>query len=492
MNFVERHIGLEIPDDVSACGSDELTPGKRKWPIHYDSIEALAVVADLATITLASVISGFLYPLNEAGTPGDIGKSVGSAILVSVLFLSVMKIRGMYRPTELLVLPNQVRGVCLAWIGVFLLLAGTVFALKIGSELSRGTSLLFAAFGLVALIVHRIVMKELLTNGLAARKFSGRNIVLITDHLQLGDPSLTQILTGLGFCIGGHFILPPPGAGSGHRENLSARVIEHIRGSDVEEIIIGADPNRWSDLRALVADLRVLPFPVNFVPVGAASEIFRRPSRELGSSICVELQRGPLTAVEHAAKRCTDVLFAGIALIALLPLLATVAFAIKLDSSGPVLFRQKRCGFNGRSFGIYKFRTMLVMEDGPTVVQARTDDCRVTRIGKWLRRTSIDELPQLLNVLDGSMSLIGPRPHALAHDGQFDKVVWNYAFRRRVKPGLTGWAQIHGCRGPTPTAALIERRVKYDLWYIDNWSLRLDFAILLQTPIEVLRGRNAY
>ena len=492
MNFVERHIGVKVRDDISARDLDELPLGERKWPIHYDSVEPLAVVADLATITLASMISGFLYHLYSTGIPGDIGKSVGSAILVSALFISVMKIRGMYRPTELLILSSQIRGVCLAWISVFLLLAGAVFALKIGSELSRGTSLLFAAFGLVALIVHRSVTKDLLVKGLAGRKFSGRNIVLITDHSQLGDASLTQTLTDLGFCVQRHFYLPPPDADSGDRERVTARVIEHIRGSDVEEIIVGADLNRWSELRALVAELRVVPFPVSFVPVGSASEIFRRQYRELGSAICVELQRGPLTAVERAAKRCTDVLFAGTALIALLPLLATVAFAIKLDSPGPVFFRQKRCGFNGRSFGIYKFRTMLVMEDGPSIVQARTVDCRVTRIGKWLRRTSIDELPQLLNVLDGSMSLVGPRPHAVAHDSQFDKVVWNYAFRQRVKPGLTGWAQVHGCRGPTPTAASIERRVEYDLWYIDNWSLRLDLAILLQTPIEVLRGRNAY
>jgi putative colanic acid biosynthesis UDP-glucose lipid carrier transferase len=492
MNFVNRHIATDAVSEVAPGGFGPSLKAERKWPIHYDSMEPLAVVADLATITLASVISGFLYHLYETGTPGDIGKSVGSAILVSALFISVMKIRGMYRPTELLILRNQIRGVCLAWISVFLLLAGTVFALKIGSELSRGTSLLFAAFGLVALIVHRSVTKHLLMKGLADRKFSGRNIVLITDHSQLGDASLNQTLTGLGFCVEGHFILPPPDADSGHRKRVTARVIEHIRGSDVEEIIVGADLNHWSELRALVAELRVVPFPVSFVPVGAASEIFRRPSRDLGSAICVELQRGPLTAVERAAKRCTDVLFAGITLIALLPLLATVAFAIKLDSPGPVLFRQKRCGFNGRSFTIYKFRTMLVMEDGPSIVQAGAGDCRVTRIGKWLRRTSIDELPQLFNVLDGSMSLVGPRPHAVAHDSQFDKVVRNYAFRRRVKPGLTGWAQVNGCRGPTPTAALIERRVEYDLWYIDNWSLRLDLAILLQTPIEVMRGRNAY
>jgi putative colanic acid biosysnthesis UDP-glucose lipid carrier transferase len=166
--------------------------------------------------------------------------------------------------------------------------------------------------------------------------------------------------------------------------------------------------------------------------------------------------------------------------------------AIKLDSPGPILFRQQRLGFNGCSFQIYKFRTMSVLEDGLSAIQARVDDDRVTRLGKWLRRTSIDELPQLLNVLDGGMSLVGPRPHAVAHDNQFDKLVRNYAFRQRMKPGLTGWAQVHGFRGPTTTTDLIERRVEYDLWYIDNWSLKLDFGILLQTPLEVLRGSNAY
>jgi len=286
--------------------------------------------------------------------------------------------------------------------------------------------------------------------------------------------------------------LPPRRAGSRHRKRLSARVIEYARKAEIEEIVVEADPNRWTELRAFVADLRVLPFPVVFVPIGAVSEIFGRPTRALGSAIRVELQRGPLTLLESFAKRLFDLLGAGVALLLLSPLLAAVAVAIKLDSPGPVLFRQQRCGFNGRSFAILKFRTMFVLENGPSIIQARQADSRVTRVGKWLRRTSVDELPQLINVLGGSMSLVGPRPHAVAHDSQFDKAVRNYAFRGRVKPGLTGWAQIHGCRGPTPTASLVERRVAYDLWYIDNWSLRLDLAILLQTPIEVLRGRNAF
>ncbi len=493
MNFVKHPIGVDLSDGVSVPALDGQSHGGRKWPIHYDSVEPLAIVTDLATIVLASVFSCLLYHLfQEEGAPLDVGKALGSAILVSALFISLMKIRGMYRPAELLVLRNQVRAICLTWMSVFLLLAGTVFALKIGAEISRVTSMLFAMFGLLALIVHRRVLRNLLAIGLAGRRFSGRNIVLITDHSKEGDAGLTQMLTGLGFCVKRNFSIPPPSAESWHRDKVVAKVIEYIRGSDVEEVVVGADPNRWSEVRSLVAELRVLPFPVNFIPLGTASEIFRRPSRELGNAICVELQRGPLTSFEHAAKRCIDVLFAGVALTALLPMLAIVAVAIKLDSPGPILFRQKRCGFNGRCFQIYKFRTMSVLEDGPSIIQVQFADKRLTRLGALLRRTSIDELPQLFNVLEGSMSLVGPRPHAVAHDNQFDKMVRNYAFRRRVKPGLTGWAQVNGCRGPTPTAASIERRVEYDLWYIDNWSVKLDLAILLQTPIEILLGRNAY
>jgi putative colanic acid biosysnthesis UDP-glucose lipid carrier transferase len=491
MNFVKQPVGAHnISDSVSARGLEQ-PHGGRKWPIHYDTVEPLAILVDLATIVLASVFAGLSYHLQEPGAPGDFGKSLGSAILVSALFISVLKIRRMYRPTQLLALRDQIRAVCLAWIGVFLLLAGTVFALKIGSEISRGTSMLFAMFGLIALIAHRSVLRDLLARGLAEKRFSSRNIVLITDRSQMNDDGLTQTLTSLGFCVERHFIFPPSPADCRRRERVIAKVIEHARGSEVEEIVVGADPNRWSELHNLVAELRVLPIPVSFVPLGTASELFRHPSRELGTAICVELQRGPLTSFEYAAKRCIDVLFAGMGLTALLPLYPIVAVAIKLDSPGPVLFRQKRCGFNGRCFEIHKFRTMSVLEDGPSIIQAQFADKRVTRVGKWLRRTSIDELPQLLNVLDGSMSLVGPRPHALAHDSQFDKIVRNYAFRHRVKPGLTGWAQVNGCRGPTPTTASIERRVGYDLWYIDNWSLTLDFAILLQTPIAILHGGNA-
>jgi putative colanic acid biosynthesis UDP-glucose lipid carrier transferase len=492
MNFINRHIAAGLHEEIALEEYSPPSGAQRKWPIRYRSIELIAICTDLATIVLASIVSVFLYRLCTSWMAAGFANAIGSAIVVSAMFVSWLRMRGMYNPSELLVLRSQIRAVCGALLFAFLVLAAAAGSLNVGNEYPRGAGMAFALASIVLLVVGRALMKSLLMRGLSKRKFAGGNIILISDQPQSGDAGLVPTLSMLGFCVTKHFRLPPPRSGPDNRKRLSARVIEDARGSNVEEIIVEADPNRWSELRAFVAELRVLPTPVAFVPVGALSEMFRRPTRDLGSTVCVEIQRGPLTFLERAIKRFTDLVGAGCALIILSPLLAVVVIAIKLDSSGPVFFRQQRCGFNGRSFSIYKFRTMRVLEDGPLVIQARQVDSRVTRVGKWLRRTSIDELPQLLNVLDGSMSLVGPRPHAISHDGQFDKVVRNYAFRRRVKPGLTGWAQIHGCRGPTPTAASIERRVEYDLWYIDNWSARLDLSILVQTPIEVLRARNAY
>jgi undecaprenyl-phosphate galactose phosphotransferase/putative colanic acid biosynthesis UDP-glucose lipid carrier transferase len=212
----------------------------------------------------------------------------------------------------------------------------------------------------------------------------------------------------------------------------------------------------------------------------------------MGSELAIEVQRTPLTTLELAIKRLLDVGIAGAALIVLTPLLAAVSLAIKLTSRGPVLFKQRRKGFNGREFTIYKYRTMTVAEDGPNIRQARLGDERITRLGAILRRSSIDELPQLINVLRGQMSLVGPRPHAVAHDNEYSRQIAKYAFRHHVKPGITGWAQVNGARGATEKLESMERRIELDLWYINNWSIWLDLGILLKTCLEVSRGDNAY
>jgi len=193
-----------------------------------------------------------------------------------------------------------------------------------------------------------------------------------------------------------------------------------------------------------------------------------------------------------AGKRLLDIAASLLALVVLTPLLALTSIAIMLDSPGPLLFAQRRTGLNGKTFAILKFRSMHVMEDGADVTQAVRGDARVTRIGRILRKLSIDELPQLFNVLAGDMSLVGPRPHAVAHDDYYGAAISNYAVRFQVKPGITGWAQVNGARGATPTLDIMQERIDLDEWYVRNGDFALDLLILAKTPLEVLRTRNAH
>lgn len=191
-------------------------------------------------------------------------------------------------------------------------------------------------------------------------------------------------------------------------------------------------------------------------------------------------------------KRAMDIALVLAALAFLAPALALIVLAIILDSPGPLLFRQHRVGRGGRTFQILKFRSMHVLEDGAAVTQAVEGDARVTRVGRILRAFSLDELPQLLNVLAGDMSLVGPRPHATAHDDYYSGCIRDYVLRHQVKPGVTGWAQVHGLRGPTADIALMQARIAHDIWYIRHASPWLDLKIILRTPREVLRRRNAH
>jgi putative colanic acid biosynthesis UDP-glucose lipid carrier transferase len=239
---------------------------------------------------------------------------------------------------------------------------------------------------------------------------------------------------------------------------------------DMTAARVGADV-LWVASDDHAAAFRFSPAQVLGVPANANS----RPSRRL-----------PIL------KRAVDLAVAIPALLFCAPLLAVLAAIVRLDAGGPVFFRQTRLGLGGKPFDIFKFRTMTVMENGESVVQAKANDARVTRSGKWLRATSLDELPQLLNVIAGDMSLVGPRPHACAHDRHYGGLIGNYALRQDVKPGITGWAQIHGHRGETPTVDAMRARVDLDIFYARNASLALDLAILARTPFAVLAGRNAH
>jgi Undecaprenyl-phosphate glucose phosphotransferase len=213
----------------------------------------------------------------------------------------------------------------------------------------------------------------------------------------------------------------------------------------------------------------------------------------LDGTPAINLMASPLPSFALLQKAIFDRVFAAFALIALLPLMGIIAVAVKLSSKGPVLFTQRRKGVDGAVFLIFKFRTMRVhVEETGVVRQAERKDPRVTRVGSFLRRTSLDELPQFLNVLRGEMSIVGPRPHAIEHDGQYQKIVAGYIHRYRIKPGITGWAQINGFRGETDLIEKMVGRVEHDLYYMMNWSFRLDMRIVIETVIKGLVHRNAY
>ena len=206
----------------------------------------------------------------------------------------------------------------------------------------------------------------------------------------------------------------------------------------------------------------------------------------------IALCESPLYGTNGAGKRFTDITFATLLLVVAAPLMALIAAAIKLDSPGRVFFKQDRYGLDGERIVVYKFRTMSVSENGDRIVQATRNDARVTRVGRILRRTSLDELPQLVNVLQGRMSLVGPRPHAVAHNEQYRKLISGYMVRHKVTPGITGWAQVNGCRGETSTLDDMRRRVQYDLEYVRHWCWLLDIKIMLRTFVLMIYDKRAY
>lgn len=270
------------------------------------------------------------------------------------------------------------------------------------------------------------------------------------------------------------------------------RLIADARNGAFDQVIVTVPAAERKRIWDAIEALAVLPMDVQLCTEPFALGVPVHGSRALGEvNVHLVLPR-PLSERSAVMKRCLDYVVATLALLLFAPLLVLIALAIKLDSRGPVLFRQRRLGQNQKVFQVYKFRTMRVMEDGEVVKQAERNDSRVTRVGRILRSTSMDELPQLLNVLRGEMSIVGPRPHAVVHDQEFMKRLAHYSRRHRVRPGITGWAQVNGLRGETRTAEQLTKRMEHDLYYIDNWSIWLDLEIMLRTFVAVLPGRGAY
>ncbi|MFM1816137.1 MAG: hypothetical protein RLZ98_2832 [Pseudomonadota bacterium] len=274
-----------------------------------------------------------------------------------------------------------------------------------------------------------------------------------------------------------------------------ADLIAAGRRDEIDQVVIALPQNADNRMADIVGKLEQLPISVHIVTHMASDLVHNLRNHKvsaIGPVGMLDVKARPLSDWAPIVKRLEDYVLGTVFAVAALPLCLLIALAIRLDSAGPALFVQRRHGLNKRIIPVFKFRTMTVMEDAGSVNQATRADPRVTRVGRMLRRTSLDELPQLLNVLRGEMSLVGPRPHALVHDEQWGEMLETYANRHQVKPGITGLAQVSGFRGQLDSPEKIKSRVEQDLAYIRNWSLWLDIRILLRTVVAVLTGKNAY
>ncbi len=461
----------------------------------YQRIGAFAAISDFTLIVAASIATGVVYHFLAFDQWGDIDAFVVIGCYSGLTFVLMSKVLGLYQPNGLLYAGAQIRSILAAWGASALFMTSLLFLLKTGADYSRGATISFDFLGAVLIVAFRYVTALNLRRALANGTLGGQRVIVIGDPEELAIKPKTDLLRTYGARELGRFELS---AAAGPTLSNIARdievvdsVIRAVRASDAEQVLLAL---RWVDtVRTdfICERLRALPLPVFLLPYRSVSSILSRSSWDRRLLAPIEVQRAPLSPRDLVVKRLFDVTFAGLALAIFSPLLLLTGVAIKLDSDGPVIFRQRRRGFNGREFAIYKFRTMTVQEDGSTVRQAQRDDARVTWLGRLLRASSIDELPQLINVLTGDMSSVGPRPHAVVHDDEYGKLIDNYMYRHHVKPGITGWAQIHGFRGETDVA-LMEKRIQLDLWYINNWSLWLDLKIMARTCVEVLRGQNAY
>jgi Undecaprenyl-phosphate glucose phosphotransferase len=389
-----------------------------------------------------------------------------------------------------------------SWSFVFLLFTGVSFALKLGGEVSRLWLTAFYFVGLVGLIVCRQVVRTLVRRWARDGRLDRRTIVVGSDEngeklinlLNAQDDSDLDILgvfddrndsRALDTCAG--------------RPKLGKidDIVEFAHRTRVDLVLFAMPISAETRILEMLKKLWVLPVDIRLSAHTNKLRFRPRAYSYLGKVPTLDVFEAPITDWDQVMKSLFDYIAGTIILVLLSPVMALVALAIKLDSPGPVLFRQKRFGFNNERIDVYKFRSLYHHQADPTASKVVTkNDPRVTRVGKFIRKTSLDELPQLFNVVfKRNLSLVGPRPHAVQgklNARLFDEAVDGYFARHRVKPGITGWAQINGWRGEVDSEEKIQKRVEFDLYYIENWSVLFDIYILFKTPLALLKTENAY
>ena len=374
----------------------------------------------------------------------------------------------------------------------FLGLLGLLYLLKVSDQYSRAWFVVWFFLSVILVVAGRLAIL------LWARLLRAENRLLQRIAV-FGSPDLAQrvvdqlFVNDANLVLAGVFTDDPRAPTSnipiaGGMDVLIARAQEGL----FDRVILALPRNASAKIRDAISSLEVLPLEVQFSPDALTLPCQVHGLQEANGLVLLDLQRRPMNARGMIIKSAMDYILSPIALVLLSPLMCMIAIAIKLDTRGPVFFIQSRHGYNHRIIRVIKFRTMTVAEDGDVVTQAVKGDNRVTRVGRFLRRSSLDELPQLFNVLRGELSLIGPRPHAVSHNESYTKIINRYATRHKVLPGITGWAQVNGFRGETQTPDAMRQRLDLDLYYISHWSLWLDVKILLKTLLVPFTSKNAY
>jgi Undecaprenyl-phosphate glucose phosphotransferase len=478
-----------------AMGREAATGASTYWIAIHDLHSPVQIVADSLVIVALSVLTGVAYHETFSNASGPISEFAGTGLIVALLFAGIIRLVDGRHAATLTTRFDRLRDAALVWSLAFAALVFFLFVLKAGSDFSRGAVLTFYVVGLVAVGFWRAFSPPTLTRMAHSTGYAKRECIVIGDDRNHALDGLAAELAASGhptptvikFRAGCDGLSWPQ-----EQKNLVARSIKAAHELRRGEIYLCAAGVSVERLASIQRSLDILPRAIYVIPDAGLAALVRNKISTVGTHVAVEVRREPLGFVQQAVKRMVDVFLAALALLCFAPFFGVVAIAIKWDSAGPIFFRQTRNGYRGKPFKMFKFRSMYVQEDGPEISQARPGDSRVTRVGRFLRKTSIDELPQLFNVLMGQMSLVGPRPHAQAHDELYARAIENYEVRQHVKPGITGWAQVHGLRGETATVDLMYRRIEYDLWYAVHASLLLDAEILVRTIFEVMRQRNAY
>ena len=422
--------------------------------------------------------------------------TVVSAVAVILMdILECYQIQAVMRPLR------SLTRILLGWGGTFALMAVLAFFLKISSDFSR---LLFGTWfvsGFLMLVAMRVIVASVLRrwarNGRMERRAvivgGGKAAEVLIRQLEK-QPYNDIRICGI-FDDRDDTRSPPIVAGYPKLGTVS-ELVEFARIARVDMLIVSLPLNAEARVLQLLKKLWVLPVDIRLSAHSNQLHFRPRAYSYIGSVPLLDIFDKPITDWDYVAKRIFDIMFSLLGIVVFSPVMIATAIAIKLDSKGPVLFKQKRHGFNNEEIEVYKFRSMYVEQSDPTAKKAVTkNDPRVTKVGRIIRKTSIDELPQFFNALFGSLSLVGPRPHAVAaqsHNLLYTEVVDGYFARHKVKPGVTGWAQINGWRGEMDTDEKIRMRTELDLYYIENWSLWLDLKILVLTPIRLLNTENAY